>query len=268
MNDIDEKIEHFEERAELVPEVVGGPVQVSGNTPSDLLAVAVSQGADLAKLEKLMELQERFEANEARKAYTKAMAAFKKNPPEILKDAHVAYKAGGGTTEYNHATLGQVASAIGAALSAHGLSAAWKTEQNGQVVVTCTITHEQGHSESTSLTAAADTSGSKNAIQAIGSTITYLQRYTLLALTGIAAKGQDDDGKDPEPPEYITDKQLSQIVDMANESGTDADKFLKFMEVGSLEQIQASQFKKAMSALKTKLKAKQKADKEGSDGNN
>jgi len=230
--------------------------------PDTALMIAMQKGYEPAFIEKMMELQERHEANEARKAYTKSMAAFKKEPPDIIKDAHVTYGLGDKKTEYDHATLGQVASAIGTALSEHGLSASWKIEQNGQIVVTCTITHELGHSESTSLSAAADTSGSKNAIQAIGSTITYLQRYTLLALTGIAAKGTDNDGGGSDPVEYITEKQLSQIVDMANESGTDAGKFLKYMAVKSLETIPATQFDKAMKALGDKLKAKQKADKE------
>jgi len=244
MNDIEEKIEQFEERAIPINRTVP-----QDTNPAGLLQIAVSQGADLAKLEKLMELQERWEANEARKAYTKAMATFKTNPPKILKDAHVMYKAGGGTTEYNHATLGQVASAIGTALSEHGLSAAWKTEQNGQIIVTCTITHEQGHSESTSLSADADTSGSKNAIQAIGSTITYLQRYTLLALTGIAAKDQDDDGRNSEPIAYITEEQLANL-----------EALLKWLKIDKIEDLPQSKYAMVIKHLEAK--------REKSDGEN
>ena len=242
------------------PETKDLPMAIE-NSPAMIMQIALNKGLDVEKLETLLMLQQKWEANEARKAYTKSMAAFKKKPPDIIKDAHVTYGLGDKKTEYDHATLGQVASAIGTALSKHGLSASWKIEQNGQIVVTCTITHELGHSESTSLSAAADTSGSKNAIQAIGSTITYLQRYTLLALTGIAAKGTDNDGGGSDPVEYITEKQLSQIVDMANESGTDAGKFLKYMAVKSLEAIPAAQFDKAMKALGDKLKAKQAKDK-------
>ena len=54
-------------------------------TPNQLLAMAVEQGADVDKLEKLLQLQERWEANEAKKAFVAAMNAFKANPPEILK---------------------------------------------------------------------------------------------------------------------------------------------------------------------------------------
>ena len=86
---------------------------------------------------------------EAKKEYTKAMAAFKKNPPEILKDKSVSYTTSKGTTSYNHATLGNVCHVVSLALSKHGFSASWKTEQpDGNVKVTCTLTHKMGHSES------------------------------------------------------------------------------------------------------------------------
>jgi len=180
------------------------------------------------------------------------MAAFKENPPEILKDASVSYQAGGGTTEYSHATLGAVTSVIGAALSQHGLSVAWKTAQNGDVIVTCVITHEQGHSESTSLSAKADTSGSKNAIQAIGSTITYLQRYTLLSLTGLAAKGQDDDGRGSDPVEYITDEQSANLDALRTEVGADGPKFLKRFGIETLSELPVKQYENAVKVLEGK----------------
>jgi hypothetical protein len=169
-------------------------VTTTGTTPSDLLRMAVEQGADIAKLEQLMALQERWEANQARKAFVSAMAEFKRNPPEILKDKHVAFKG----TEYNHATLGGICSVVIDALAANGFSHRWETEQpdSGMIVVSCVLTHSLGHSESTTMKAPPDNSGSKNAIQSIGSAITYLQRYTLLAACGLATNEiQDDDGR-------------------------------------------------------------------------
>ncbi|KKM63965.1 hypothetical protein LCGC14_1506150 [marine sediment metagenome] len=160
-----------------------------------IITLASADGnIDADKLMKLLEVNERYEANEAKKAYVIAMAEFKKNPPEIIKDRNVNYSTSKGTTNYNHATLANVTSTINTALSGHGLTASWITAQENGVKVTCKITHILGHSEETTLTAAPDTSGGKNAIQAIGSTVTYLQRYTLLALTGLATTEQDDDG--------------------------------------------------------------------------
>ena len=165
-------------------------------TPAALLQMAVAQGADLDRLERLMALQERWEANEARKAYTAAMAEFKRNAPTITKDKHVAFQTQKGTTEYDHATLGNVVKQVVAGLSAHGFSHAWNPKRaEGRVHVTCTLTHRLGHSESITLDAAPDESGGKNSIQALGSAISYLQRYTLLAITGLATEdATDDDG--------------------------------------------------------------------------
>lgn len=158
-------------------------------TPAELLRLAISRDADVDKLQKLMDLQERWQANEARKAFVAAMKRFKDNPPTITKNKHVQF----GQTNYNHATLDHVTDAVTKGLSAVGITHAWKVSQDEQVItVACVLTHEMGHSESTQLMGLPDSSGSKNAIQAIGSTVTYLQRYTLLAACGLAASNDDD----------------------------------------------------------------------------
>jgi hypothetical protein len=170
--------------------------QQTAITPMAMLQMAVSQNADLDKLTQLMALQERWEANEARKAFTKALSDFKAQGVVIGKDKHVSFATSKGKTEYNHATLGNVCDVIGKALSEFGLSYRWATEQvEGKIKVTCVLMHVLGHSESVSLQSGADESGGKNSIQAIGSTVSYLQRYTLLAITGTATQEQDDDGK-------------------------------------------------------------------------
>lgn len=146
---------------------------------------------DVNKLAQLLEIRERWEKNEARKAFVSAMNAFKENPPEITKNKAVSF----GNTSYSHATLDHVCEAVTKALSEHGISHRWKMEQiESAIRVTCILTHDLGHSEETTLQGAADSSGSKNSIQAIGSTVTYLQRYTLLAATGLAAANADTDG--------------------------------------------------------------------------
>ena len=164
-----------------------------------MAAAALVQQADgkidVDKLEALLKVQMQWEANEAKKAYVVAMSAFKENPPEILKDKTVNYKTQKGVTSYKHATLYNVTSKINTELSKHDMTASWVTSQdNGSVKVTCKITHKMGHSEECCLSAPPDTTGSKNAIQAIASTVTYLERYTILALTGLATADQDDDG--------------------------------------------------------------------------
>lgn len=165
-------------------------------TPDTLLLIAVEKGADLDYLSKLMDLQERWLAGEARKAYVEAMAAFKAEPITILRSKEVGYKTREGDfVGYKHAELSDVTDAVGPAMAKHGLSFAWNILQsNGLITVECVITHARGHSEKVVMSGPPDNSGKKNIIQQTASTITYLQRYTLLAVTGMSTKGMDDDG--------------------------------------------------------------------------
>lgn len=200
-------------------------------TPNGLLALAIQKDLDIEKLTKLMELQERWHANEAKKAFVIAMTEFKKNPPKIVKDMHVEFATSKGKTSYNHASLGNVVASVTEALSQHDMSVNWQTETKELVSVTCTITHVAGHSESTSISARPDESGGKNAIQAIGSTITYLQRYTLLAICGLATNEFEDDGRggnkpEPKKAKVVYPPNVQKLIDaMAEKSDKLPEKF-------------------------------------------
>ena len=173
----------------------------TASNPGAVLMYAMEKGADMAQIEKLLDLQMKWEANEARKAFVADMAAFKLNPPKIIKDKLVGYENRDGTfTGYKHATLGNVTNAVIEGIAKHGFSHAWEPEQrDGKIYVTCVITHRLGHSTRTTLESAKDDSGKKNSIQAVSSAVSYLQRYTLLLGTGLATHDQtDDDGQGAE----------------------------------------------------------------------
>ena len=229
--------------------------QPTDHSPAGMMTQALANGQDLGQLEKLLDLQIRYEENEAKKAYHKAMAAFKSDPPDITKDAHVRFNTSKGQTDYKHATLANVTSKINTGLSQQGLSAAWKTEQGdkGLITVTCTITHELGHSESTSLSSSPDTTGNKNNIQAVGSTISYLQRYTILALTGLATREMDDDGQSSEPVEYVAGEELTELKELAAEVVENPEAFFKLVGAESIESIPVQNYHKAISLLRQKM---------------
>lgn len=188
-------VEESQQPVLLQPNGTEKALAVRAPTPLSILEMAVQQGADVEKLAQLMQLQERWEANEARKAFVAALAKFKASPPILQKNKRVHFASSKGNVDYRHATLDKVAEVIGKELSKHGLSFRWQTSQEqGRIRVTCFLQHEMGHGESVMLEAPADESGAKNAIQAIGSTVTYLERYTLLAATGMATADQDTDG--------------------------------------------------------------------------
>lgn len=226
-------------------------------SPAEMIKSAISGGADLEQMEKFIELQERYEANQAKKAYHVAMAKFKENPPKITKDSTVDFTSSKGRTHYNYANLATVMEKVNIALSLCGLSASFETKQNGEVIVTCKITHQLGHSESTSLSAPADQSGNKNSIQAIGSTVSYLQRYTLLSLCGLATHEQDNDAQTKEV-EYITEKQLSNVRDLLAQADLKAEPICKFLHIESFEKMPVSDYQKVLTLIEAKRKAGQK----------
>lgn len=216
-------------------------------TPMQMLQVAMDRGADLDKLQQLMDLQQRWEASEARKAFVSAMTAFKANPPDIIKTKQVEY----GNTKYKHATLADVCAAAIQGLAQHGISHRWDVEQADKITVTCVLTHELGHSERVSMSALADTSGQKNAIQAIASAVSYLQRYTLMSITGLAARDQDDDGQ-AAGVATITTAQAADLLALADEVGLNVGKLLAWLKVERVEDLPAAHYQKAVAALESK----------------
>jgi hypothetical protein len=225
-------------------------------TPMDLIARAQQSDVSIEKMEQLFQLQLKWEENEARKAYYRAVAGFKAEAVDIVKNKRVSYKTDKGVTEYNHAELGQVVNTVTPLLSKWGLSHHWEYSQNdSKIKVTCFLTHDAGYEKSTSLEAGADTSGGKNAIQAIGSTTSYLERYTFLAMTGLASREQDDDGKgatQKEEIEYITEGQMMDLLALMHEVGSDVKKFCTFYKIEDVAYLPAAKFKQAVSGLEAK----------------
>lgn len=172
----------------------GGALATAMN-PGQLVSMIVQQGGplNLVEIRELMLLQKEWEADQAVKAYNAAFSAFKAEAVVIVKGTKVAAGPLSGKT---YAELHAVIKAITPALSRHGLSAAWKLtkDEKDWIEVTCTLKHVGGHSESVSMGGPPDVGGAKNPIQARASTTSYLERYTLKAITGLAEGGDDDDG--------------------------------------------------------------------------
>lgn len=165
-------------------------------SPYSLIESAVARGATVETLEKLMALQERHEANEARKQFFAAMQKFQGLKPELKRSAKVDFTGKSGVnTNYNFCPLSEIEKALKGPLSECGLSYRFENfSEDGLIGIKCIVSHVSGHSESTPMKAPVDVSGNKNGIQAIGSTSTYLMRYTLIAAFGLTTADDDDDG--------------------------------------------------------------------------
>lgn len=168
-------------------------ITTASATPADLFRIAMEGGVDLDKLERLMTFQTQWEAKEAKRAFDAAFAAFKAEAVTIVKGKDVT---DGPLKGKKYAELHDVVNAVTPALSKYGLSSSWKLtrDEKDWMEVTCYLRHVNGHEESVSMGGPPDTGGAKNAIQARASTKTYLERYTLKAITGLSEQSDDNDG--------------------------------------------------------------------------
>ena len=173
---------------------VAAPVdQAPAGSPMALAIAALQSGMSPEQIGQMMDLQDRYNATQAKKAYDEAFAAFKAEAVKIIKGRAVA---DGPLKGKSYAELHDVVNAVTPALSKHGLSSSWKLTKDDKdwMEVTCYLRHVGGHQESVSMGGPPDTGGAKNAIQARASTKTYLERYTLKAITGLSEQNDDNDG--------------------------------------------------------------------------
>jgi hypothetical protein len=229
-------------------------------TPMGLIERAVAEGRDIAVIGQLMTLQERWDASQGRKAFDKAMAAAKSELPVIVKNREVDFTSQKGRTNYRYEDLAGIAKQIDPILTRHGLSYRYRTLTEGaQVSVTCIVFHEDGHFEENTLSASVDLSGNKNPIQAIGSTVTYLQRYALKAALGLAASNDDDARSVSQTADAscISDEQVAELSLVLMETKTDLTHFLKRIKLDSLAQIHATKFDAAMNLIRTNARLRE-----------
>ena len=165
-----------------------------------MMDFAIKSENGLEKMGQLMVLQERFEANQARKDFNLAMSKFQSLLPVIEKTGKVDYTSSKGRTFYDYAKLEDIAKSIRPALSETGLSYRHTQSQTNNIItVTCIVTHSSGHSEISALSSTPDISGGKDQLKAIASAISYLRRYTLTGILGIVVGGEDDESFGGEP---------------------------------------------------------------------
>lgn len=255
MNQVSEALTIDNETSEPRKEIV--PVAAVEMTPMAMVQYVIQSGQPIEVVREMVALAKEIKREQAREAFDAAMAAAKAEIPTITKNRLVDFTGKTGIrTHYRHEDLGEIARTIDPILAKHGLSYRFRTHSpiGEPVTVTCIVSHREGHSEENTLVGPRDDSGNKNPIQSIGSTITFLQRYTLKPALGLAASN-DDDGKassqtvDDGP---ITEEQATTIRALIEETETDIAKFCELMKVESIPELPASQFARVIASLEAK----------------
>ena len=134
----------------------------------------------------------------------------------------------------------------------HGFTLTFRTGRDDDyITVTGILSHREGHSEETTMSLPVDMSGSKNAVQAVGSSTSYGKRYTTQALLNLTSRGEDDDGA---AHGAITAEQKDEIIELIRKTNADTVKFIEHLGVGSIDEIPASQFQRAIKALEERAR--------------
>ena len=235
----------------------------AGMLPADPMVsmierICMDPNADMAKLERMLDMKERHEAQQAKAAFAEAFARASARFPTIPLN-------GKGHNNKPYATLKDITRLTRPVLAEHGLALTFSIEVGQEVIVTAELMHEAGHSKTTSIALPRETSGSKNAVQAVGSSQTYGQRYTAQAILGLSlGDDTEDDGNSAvgRPTEQPTDADIEAFSTRLK--GHPEGVKIWFMDrfnITDLDQISVSQLREA-NVMLTKREAAAKEGKQ------
>lgn len=205
---------------------------------------------DIEKMKQLIAMKREMRADDAKAAYAAALSAMQIELPSIVERGKI--QIGSGKPQM-YALWEDINDAIKPVLSRHGFALSFRTgQQDGKIIVTGILSHREGHSEETTMHLPVDASGSKNAVQAVGSSTSYGKRYTASALLNLTSRGEDDDGRAAGAGEAISAEQLAKLNAISAEVGADISKACRHLKIETLADLPASRFDAAMQALEAK----------------
>lgn len=158
----------------------------------------LKSGADKDLIATVLETHRAEMAEAKRLAYFEALRQFQAKGITVAKTERRQFTAESGEeVDYRYAPLPEVTAAVSPALTEVGLTYDWRIlEQTADFIrVACRLTHKDGHTEEVALGAPPDESGDKTRGQQVTSTVTLLERATLKAITGVAERADDTDGR-------------------------------------------------------------------------
>ncbi len=233
--------------------------------PESLLAVIARAVADprmdVEKMAKLLDMHERIVADQRRVAFAAAMSRLAPKLPEIDQNGRVVFEGKNGAKgqDRKYARLEDIDRAIRPLLSEEGFSLSFDTAEGpgGKIRVSGKLSHSEGHSETKQLDLPHDSSGSKNPVQAVGSTVSYGRRMLCKMFFNLIERGEDTNGETEAA--LITPDQALEINTLIQDTKSDVKSFLeKIAGYPSIAEIPAIQYRRVMNALETKQRGMQK----------
>lgn len=169
--------------------------------PESLISQAIKQNIPVETMEKLLAMRRELKEEASKEAYFRALSAFQRECPVIIKDQVVKVK---GVERYRFAPLDKIIQQVEPFLEKNGFSYHIETKQEEvHVTAICVSHHVDGHSERTSFTIPVDPDAFMNAAQKVASALTYSKRYSFCNAFGIMTSDTDDDAQE------LTDDELA-----------------------------------------------------------
>lgn len=227
---------------------VQAPVSDAATVMTIIANAAADPNMDVAKLEKLMDLQERILNRNAAQAFSADFAKMQMDLPEVMENGQIKVN---GDIRSKYGLFEDINNAAKPILQKYGFAISFRIKQDGGFIkVTGVLRHRDGHFEETEISLPTDSSGSKNPVQAIGSSVSYGKRYTMCALLNITTRGQDDDGA---ALTAVLELEKAVEIDLLiTSTKSDKAKFLSYMGVDDVRKILARDYQKAINLLKAK----------------
>lgn len=233
----------------------------AGSIMEVIARIAQDPNADVEKFERLVALSERMDEKRAERAYNTALAQMQPSLPVI--DERGGIKDKNGKVQSTYAKWEDINDAIRPILHEYGFGLSFRIGQGeGLITVTGVLSHEGGHSEATTISLPSDTSGSKNAVQAVGSSTSYGKRYTALALLNITSRAKSDRDDDGHGAGLvtITDEQVAELRKLCQDFDANEQRLAQnTVKVNRLEDIPAKDFARVKQALNDWARAQRRA---------
>lgn len=228
--------------------------QENSNLPIESQATAMMQiisraaadpACDLDKMERLLIMKERIDKEENSRQFNSDMASMQIEMPSV------AERGTGHNIKY--ATFEDINDVAKPIMSRYGFAVSFKVvETDRGVRVTGLLLHRSGHREETEMTFPSDTSGSKNAVQALGSSISYAKRYIMSAMLNITTRGEDDNGYAAVPVAKVTAMQALSIRSLLERCSPALKEGFLNIE-GQPEDIDRGRYSEVLSRLKMEM---------------
>lgn len=216
--------------------------------------IAMDPSIPIDRLEQMLAMKERLDAKAAEMAFAAAFAKMQAAIPVIAERGKIKNKSG--DVQSTYPLWEDVNAALREPLADNGLSMSFdRRKEDGKTFIGCVVTHEMGHSRRAEIDLPRDESGSKNAVQGEGSTVSYGQRYSSKMLINWISEGtEDDDGAKAGRAATISTDQYRDLSAMIEEAAADEAAFLKFLRIDALEELPAKRFEEAKAALQAKIR--------------